>query len=172
MWSNILPKWAVPRVRHVCQLTDLSFGSNLQGMPIDALPTAVSLLAFARIADDLEAQADLAADLEAAAQAASLLGGEDPILTAAGLLAGAAKALADQRLPWALLDAAERVIGDLRQEHGCEAWETADWNNAEVRMVGELAEEMIGLRQRTRALRDEQAAAALENLSRGVRLAG
>lgn len=115
-----------------------------------------SLLAFARPADDLEAQASLDADLREAHAAASLLGVANPFLSAATMLAAAGIALAEGTLPWALLDAADRVICDLRMEHGCEDWASADWRLAEVQDVAALDDLAVELRCRTRELRDER----------------
>lgn len=126
--------------------------------------TATNLLTFARNADDLEVQASLEADMREAEQVASRLGGEDPVVTAALLLAGAAKALAGKQVPWALLDAADSVIADLRLANGCEDWATADWNSPEVGAVSELAETAIELRQQARALREAHLAAVREAL--------
>lgn len=112
-----------------------------------------SLLAFARPADDLEAQASMEADLEDAHRAASLLGGRDPWLTAASLLAGAATSLDAGRQPWALLDGADRLICDLRMEHGAEDWHAADWSVPAVQDLATLDDLACELRCRTRALR-------------------
>lgn len=116
-----------------------------------------ALLAFARPADDLEAEASMALDLEEAHRAASLLAGRDPWLTCASLLAGAALTLQDGRLPWALLDAADRIIGDLRMEHGAESWDDADWSVPAVQDLATLDDLAVELRCRTRELRDSLA---------------
>jgi len=125
-------------------------------MPSRCTASLPSLLAFARPADDLEAAASLDADLREAHAAASLLGVANPFLSAATLLAAAGIALADGSLPWALLDAADRVIGDLRMEHGCEDWDSADWRQATVQDTAALDDLAVELRCRTRALRDER----------------
>ncbi len=115
-----------------------------------------SLLAFARPADDVEAAASLDADLREAHAAASLLGVANPFLSAATLLAAAGIALDGGSLPWALLDAADRVICDLRMDHGCEDWDSADWQQATVQDTAALDDLAVELRCRTRALRDER----------------
>jgi hypothetical protein len=115
-----------------------------------------SLLAFARPADDLEAAASLDTDLREAHQAAALLGVANPFLSAATLLAAAGIALDGGSLPWALLDAADRVICDLRLDHGCEDWDSADWRQATVQDTAALDDLAVELRCRTRALRDER----------------
>ena len=115
-----------------------------------------SLLAFARPSDDLEATASLDADLREAHAAASLLGVANPFLSAATLLAAAGIALDGGSLPWALLDAADRVICDLRMDHGCEDWDSADWQQATVQDTAALDDLAVELRCRTRALRDER----------------
>ena len=125
-------------------------------MPSRCTASLPSLLAFARPADDNDAAASLDADLRQAHAAASLLGVANPFLSAATLLAAAGIALADGSLPWALLDAADRVICDLRMEHGCEDWDSADWRQATVQDTAALDDMAVELRCRTRALRDER----------------
>ncbi len=120
--------------------------------------TLPDLRHFARPSDDLEAQASLEADLEDAHRAASLLGGTDAFLTAATLLGAVAVALDGGSLPWALLDAAERLIQDLRLEYGCEDWSLVDWSRPECADVATLDEACRELRQRARELRDERLA--------------
>jgi hypothetical protein len=124
------------------------------------IPALPALLAFIRPADDLEAAASLEADLEEARRAASLLGGDNPWLSAATLLASAEVALGRGETPWHLLDGAERLIQDLRLEHGCEDWERVDWSNPHVQDVAALDETCRALRQQARQLRDEALAQA------------
>lgn len=117
-------------------------------------PALPDLLRFSRPSDDLEAQASLAADLEETRRAASLLGEADAFVRAACLLGAADRALTRGETPWALLDAAEREVTDLRLEHGCEDWPSADWSQATVQDVALLHDTCVELRRQARALRD------------------
>jgi hypothetical protein len=119
-----------------------------------------ALLAFARPADDLEAQASLDAELEEARRAASLLGQADPFVQAACLLASAQVALERGEEAWALLDAGERVVQDLRLEHGGEDWSlVTDWTAA-LCDVAALDQLQRTLRQRARQQREARLARA------------
>jgi hypothetical protein len=124
----------------------------------NTLATTHALLAFCRPSDDHEAAAAEAADLEDArlCAAAEALGTADLFVTAGILLAGAAKALQASRLPWDLLDGAERAVQDLRLEHGCEEWPVSDWTEAQS-CVAMLHDEVQKLRTRARQMRDEAA---------------
>lgn len=117
-------------------------------------PALPDLLRFSRPSDDLEAQASLASDLEETRRAASLLGEADAFVRAACLLAAAERALSRGTTPWALLDAAEREVTDLRLEHGCEDWHAVDWSQAAVQDTALLHDTCVELRRRARALRD------------------
>lgn len=120
-----------------------------------------ALLAFARPADDLEAQASMALDLEEAHRAASLLGGADVWTRCATLLGAVSVALDAGEEVWALLSAAESIILDLRVEWGCEDWEvTPDWSRAEVSDLATLDATARSLRQRARQAREERLARA------------
>jgi hypothetical protein len=134
-------------------------------MPNNARPatqtTTAALLAYARSADDLEAEALLPAEQADAALAGRLLGDLDPFLTAGAMIAGASRALDQGHSAWGLLDGADRIINDLRLEYGCEDWDDADWSRREVRELDVLHCEVQAQRQRARQQRD-QAAAALE----------
>lgn len=121
-------------------------------------PPSTRFLPLFRASDDLEAEASLEADLREAHQAASLLAGEDPFLSTAALLCAADKALSEGQQPWALLDAADRQIGDLRLEHGCEEWPAQDWTR-EAQELAFLFGEERRLRALARALRDGRTAA-------------
>lgn len=96
--------------------------------------------------------------MEEAHRAASLLGECDPFVRAAVLLGSAGIALERGEQPWAPLDAAERVISDLRLEHGCESWESADWSKATTHDVSTLHDACGELRRRARQLRDARLA--------------
>lgn len=115
---------------------------------------ALSLAHFSRSSDDAEAEASLAADLDQARAAAAFLGSAEPFAQASTLLAAASQGLDAGRQVWALLDAADRLIADLRMEHGCEAWEAADWRLAVVQDLQALADEALTQRARARAQRD------------------
>ena len=94
------------------------------------------------------------ADLAAADDAARLLADASPWLACSTLLAAVDAALARGETPWALLDAAERIVSDLRLEHGCEDWHAADWSQAAVQDTALLHDTCVELRRRARALRD------------------
>lgn len=112
-----------------------------------------ALAALFSASDDLEAEASLDADLREAHQAASLLAGPDLFLACAALLCAADKTLAEGRQAWALLDAADRQIGDLRLEYGCEEWPVSGWSE-EACQLAFLFDLERTLRQRCRDLRD------------------
>jgi len=94
------------------------------------------------------------ADLAAADDAARLLADASPWLACSTLLAAVDAALVRGETPWALLDAAERIVSDLRLEHGCEEWHAADWSQAAVQDTALLHDTCVELRRRARALRD------------------
>lgn len=119
-----------------------------------------ALARFSRPSDDLEAQASLEADLEEAHRAASLLAECDPFVRAATLLGAVSIALGHGEEAWALLNAAERVVQDLRMEHGGEDWESVrDWTQAlcDVALLDNTCRE---LRQQARQQREERLARA------------
>ena len=121
--------------------------------------TALPALArFTRPSDDLEAQASLEAELEEAHKAASLLAECDPFVRAATLLGAVSIALGKGEEAWALLDAAERVICDLRLEHGGEDWDAVrDWTQA-LCDVALLDSTCRDLRMQARQQREERLA--------------
>lgn len=119
-----------------------------------------------RPSDDQEAQASLEADLEEAHRAASLLAEADPFVRAATLLGAVSIALTHGEEAWALLDAAERTIQDLRLEHGGEDWDTVrDWTSAlcDVALLDNTCRE---LRQQARKQREERLARVAFRLRR------